>query len=100
MALWLASSSSQPALVVFITGRPEAGGVLRQASGDHAHPLTRAKGQLRVEVREPAGSGNDARGRNVPGGVQRRELQVLLPIRGLVRSGCLRRAPEKDILPA
>ncbi|MCT0201468.1 valine--tRNA ligase [Synechococcus sp. CS-603] len=86
---------SQPAPVVFITGRPELAAVLRQASGDIT-ALTRA---VSVEVREPAGSGDAAASERTLAAVSG-ELQVLLPIEGLVDLDALRGRLEKDIAKA
>lgn len=92
---------SQAAPVVFVTGRPELAAVLREATGDIT-ALTRAAS---VEVRETnASAAVDAAG-STP--VNARclaavsgELQVLLPIEGLVDLDALRGRLEKDIAKA
>ncbi|MCT0210987.1 MULTISPECIES: valine--tRNA ligase [Synechococcales] len=80
---------SQAAPVVFLTGRPELAAVLRAGSGDIT-ALTRAAS---VEVRETSTS---ARCLAAVSG----ELQVLLPIEGLVDLDALRGRLEKDIAKA
>ncbi len=80
---------SQAAPVVFVTGRPELAAVLRAGSGDIT-ALTRAAS---VEVRETSTS---ARCLAAVSG----ELQVLLPIEGLVDLDALRGRLEKDIAKA
>ena len=84
---------SQSAPVVFVTGRRELAAVLRQASGDIT-ALTRAAS---VEVREPAAAAAESQRclAAVSG-----ELQVLLPIEGLVDLEALRGRLEKDIAKA
>ncbi len=84
---------SQAAPVVFVTGRPELAVVLREATGDIT-ALTRAAS---VEVREPgaAAAANERCLAAVSG-----ELQVLLPIEGLVDLDALRGRLEKDIAKA
>lgn len=82
---------SQAAPVVFVTGRPELAAVLRAGSGDIT-ALTRAAS---VEVRETSG-GASARCLAAVSG----ELQVLLPIEGLVDLDALRGRLEKDIAKA
>ena len=89
---------SQAAPVVFVTGRPELAAVLREATAD-IRVLTRAAS---VDVVEPAASRSAAGA----GGVQRAlagvsgELQVLLPIEGLVDLDALRGRLEKDLAKA
>lgn len=92
---------SQAAPVVFVTGRPELANVLRQASGDIT-ALTRAAS---VEVRENKASSAADAGCSAP--LSSRclaavsgELQVLLPIEGLVDLDALRGRLEKDIAKA
>jgi len=80
---------SQAAPVVFVTGRPELAAVLRAGSGDIT-ALTRAAS---VEVRETSTSTRCLAA--VSG-----ELQVLLPIEGLVDLDALRGRLEKDIAKA
>ncbi|MCT0223734.1 valine--tRNA ligase [Synechococcus sp. CS-1328] len=97
---------SQPAPVVFVTGRPELAAVLNAASGDIT-ALTRAAS---VEVRDPAAStqaaANDPAASTAAMGSERclaavsGELQVLLPIEGLVDLDALRGRLEKDIAKA
>ncbi|MCP9884640.1 valine--tRNA ligase [Synechococcus sp. ATX 2A4] len=89
---------SQAAPVVFLTGRPELATVLRAGSGDIT-ALTRAAS---VEVRET--STTDAAG-STPMSARclaavSGELQVLLPIEGLVDLDALRGRLEKDIAKA
>ena len=91
---------SQAAPVGFVTGRPELAAVLRAGSGDIT-ALTRAAS---VEVRNTSASAADAAG-STP--VSSRclaavsgELQVLLPIEGLVDLDALRGRLEKDIAKA
>ncbi|MDM7951861.1 MAG: valine--tRNA ligase [Cyanobium sp. CZS 25K] len=92
---------SQPAPVVFVTGRPELAAVLHQATGDIT-ALTRAAS---VEVRDPGATANDPV-EATAAGPQRclaavsGELQVLLPIEGLVDLEALRGRLEKDIAKA
>ncbi len=80
---------SQAAPVVFVTGRPELAAVLRAGSGDIT-ALTRAAS---VEVRKTSTS---ARCLAAVSG----ELQVVLPIEGLVDLDALRGRLEKDIAKA
>jgi valyl-tRNA synthetase len=80
---------SQAAPVVFVTGRPELAAVLSAGSGDIT-ALTRAAS---VEVRKTSTS---ARCLAAVSG----ELQVLLPIEGLVDLDALRGRLEKDIAKA
>jgi valyl-tRNA synthetase len=82
---------SQAAPVVFVTGRPELAAVLRQAIPDIT-ALTRAAS---VEVRKPGGTASERCLAAVSG-----ELQVLLPIEGLVDLDVLRGRLEKDIAKA
>lgn len=82
---------SQPAPVVFVTGRPELAAVLNAASGDIT-ALTRAAS---VEVRDPGAAASERCLAAVSG-----ELQVLLPIESLVDLGALRSRLEKDIAKA
>ena len=82
---------SQAAPVGFVTGRPELAAVLRAGSGDIT-ALTRAAS---VEVRDTSG-GASARCLAAVSG----ELQVLLPIEGLVDLDALRGRLEKDIAKA
>ncbi|EAQ75629.1 MULTISPECIES: valine--tRNA ligase [unclassified Synechococcus] len=82
---------SQSAPVVFLTSRPELAAVLHEGSGDIT-ALTRAAS---VEVREPGGAANERCLAAVSG-----ELQVLLPIEGLVDLEALRGRLEKDIAKA
>ncbi|QPN68382.1 valine--tRNA ligase [Synechococcus sp. CBW1006] len=86
---------SQPAPVVFVTGRPELAAVLNAASGDIT-ALTRAAS---VEVRDPAASTQAAASERCLAAVSG-ELQVLLPIEGLVDLDALRGRLEKDIAKA
>lgn len=86
---------SQPAPVVFVTGRPELAAVLTAASGDIT-ALTRAAS---VEVRDPAASTQAAASERCLAAVSG-ELQVLLPIEGLVDLDALRSRLEKDIAKA
>jgi valyl-tRNA synthetase len=86
---------SQSAPVVFLTGRGELAEVLRQGSGDIT-ALTRAAS---VEVRDPAAAGAEASGERCLAGVSG-ELQVLLPIEGLVDLDALRSRLEKDLAKA
>ncbi len=82
---------SQSAPVVFLTGRSELAAVLRQATSDIT-ALTRAAS---VEVRDPGAAASERCLAAVSG-----ELQVLLPIEGLVDLGALRGRLEKDIAKA
>ncbi|CAK6696966.1 valine--tRNA ligase [Synechococcus sp. CBW1107] len=82
---------SQSAPVVFLTSRPELAAVLREATGDIT-ALTRAAS---VEVHEPGGAASERCLAAVSG-----ELQVLLPIEGLVDLEALRGRLEKDIAKA
>jgi len=85
---------SQSAPVRFISGRPELAAVLRQATADIT-ALTRAE---RVEVMDPA-SAAVAPAERALAGVSG-ELQVLLPLEGLVDLDALRGRLEKDIAKA
>ena len=88
---------SLPAPVQFVSGRPELVALLQEASADIT-ALTRAAS---VEVLDPAGA-EAARAAGAPralAGVSG-ELQVLLPIEGLVDLDALRGRLEKDIAKA
>ena len=85
---------SQPAPVQFVSGRPELAALLRQASADIA-ALTRAES---VTVLDPAGA-EAARAQRTLAGVSG-ELQVLLPLEGLVDLDALQGRLEKDIAKA
>jgi valyl-tRNA synthetase len=85
---------SQPAPVQFVSGRSELAALLRQASADIA-ALTRADS---VTVLDPAGA-EAARAQRTLAGVSG-ELQVLLPLEGLVDLDALRGRLEKDIAKA
>jgi valyl-tRNA synthetase len=85
---------SQPAPVQFVSGRPDLAALLRQASADIA-ALTRAES---VTVLDPAGA-EAARAQRTLAGVSG-ELQVLLPLEGLVDLDALRGRLEKDIAKA
>ncbi|MCP9847645.1 valine--tRNA ligase [Synechococcus sp. Lug-A] len=90
---------SQAAPVVFVTGRPELAAVLRAGSGDIT-ALTRAAS---VEVRETSTSAADVESTPVSTrclAAVSGELQVLLPIEGLVDLDALRGRLEKDIAKA
>ncbi|PZV01352.1 MAG: valine--tRNA ligase, partial [Cyanobium sp.] len=96
---------AQPAPVVFLTGRPELAAVLRAGSGDIT-ALTRAAS---VDVRDTSGDARGGAAADADGGtpVSARclaavsgELQVLLPIEGLVDLDALRGRLEKDITKA
>ena len=89
---------SQSAPVQFISGRPELAAVLRQARADIT-ALTRAE---RVEVLSPEqadAARSAAGGQRALAGVSG-ELQVVLPIEGLVDLDALRSRLEKDIAKA
>ncbi len=91
---------SQAAPVMFVTGRPELAAVLRTSEAD-IEALTRASA---VEVvvsgseEDPAAAGRRA-GRRCLAGVSG-ELQVLLPIEGMVDLEALRGRLEKDLAKA
>jgi valyl-tRNA synthetase len=85
---------SQSAPVRFISGRPELAAVLRQATADIT-ALTRAE---RVEVLDLAAAAAAPASRALAGVCG--ELQVLLPIEGLVDLEALRARLEKDIAKA
>lgn len=85
---------SQPAPVRFVTGRPELAQLLQDASADIA-ALTRAE---RVEVLDPTAAAASPAARALAG--VSGELQVLLPIEGLVDLDALRGRLEKDIAKA
>ncbi|CAK6687320.1 valine--tRNA ligase [Synechococcus sp. BA-124 BA4] len=85
---------SQSAPVVFLTSRPELAAVLREATGDIT-ALTRAAS---VEVRDPGASAAPASERCLA--AVSGELQVLLPIEGLVDLDALRGRLEKDLAKA
>lgn len=85
---------AQPAPVQFVTGRADLADLLREATPDIT-ALTRAEG---VAVLDPAGA-EAARGQRALAGVCG-ELQVLLPIEGLVDLGALRGRLEKDLTKA
>ncbi|MFN9643877.1 MAG: valine--tRNA ligase [Cyanobacteriota bacterium] len=82
---------AQAAPVRFITGRPELAALLEQASADIT-ALTRAAG---VTVSSPGEGGGGPALAGVCG-----ELQVVLPIEGLVDLDALRSRLEKDIAKA
>ncbi|MCX5932668.1 MAG: valine--tRNA ligase [Cyanobacteria bacterium] len=86
---------SQSAPVLFLTGRPELAAVLREGTGDIT-ALTRAAS---VEVRDPAAAIASAAGERCLAAVAG-ELQVLLPIEGLVDIEALRGRLEKDLAKA
>ncbi len=86
---------SQSAPVVFLTSRPELTAVLSQATGDIT-ALTRAAS---VEVRDPGSSASAAGSEPCLAAVSG-ELQVLLPIEGLVDLDALRGRLEKDLAKA
>ncbi|MFM7237827.1 MAG: class I tRNA ligase family protein, partial [Cyanobium sp.] len=85
---------SQSAPVRFISGRPELAAVLRQATADIT-ALTRAE---RVEVLDPVAAAAAPAERALAG--VSGELQVLLPLEGLVDLEALRGRLEKDIAKA
>jgi len=85
---------SQGAPVRFISGRPELAAVLRQATADIT-ALTRAE---RVEVLDPDGASAAPAARALAG--VSGELQVMLPLEGLVDLDALRGRLEKDIAKA
>ena len=89
---------SQSAPVQFVTGRPELAALLSEATADIT-ALTRAE---RVTVQTPAAADAD----RAAGNLQRAlagisgELQVLLPLEGLVDLDALRARLDKDIAKA
>ena len=85
---------SQSAPVSFVTGRAELAALLQEASPDIT-ALTRAE---RVEVLDPAAAAASPAARALAG--VSGELQVLLPIDGLVDIDALRGRLEKDIAKA
>jgi valyl-tRNA synthetase len=85
---------SQSAPVQFVTGRQELAGLLQQATADIS-ALTRAE---RVEVLDPAAAGGRAGTRCLAGVCG--ELQVLLPIEGLVDLDALSGRLQKDLAKA
>jgi len=85
---------AQPAPVQFVTGRADLAELLREATPDIT-ALTRAES---VAVLDPAGA-EAARGQRALAGVCG-ELQVLLPIEGLVDLAALRGRLEKDLAKA
>jgi valyl-tRNA synthetase len=85
---------SQGAPVLFITGREELAAVLRQGSGDIT-TLTKAEG---VTVLDPATAAERPAARALA--AVSGELQVLLPLEGLVDLDALRARLEKDIAKA
>ncbi|NDG75509.1 MAG: valine--tRNA ligase, partial [Synechococcaceae bacterium WB8_1B_136] len=85
---------SQSAPVVFVTGRGELAALLQEATADIT-ALTRAES---VAVLSPA-EAEAARGQRALAGVCG-ELQVLLPIEGLVDLDALRGRLEKDLAKA
>jgi valyl-tRNA synthetase len=85
---------AQPAPVQFVTGRGELAALLQEATADIT-ALTRAES---VAVLSPAGA-EAARGQRALAGVCG-ELQVLLPIEGLVDLDALRGRLEKDLAKA
>ncbi|PHX67568.1 MAG: valine--tRNA ligase [Cyanobium sp. Baikal-G2] len=85
---------SQSAPVSFVTGRAELAALLQEASPDIT-ALTRAE---RVEVLDPAAAAASPAARALAG--VSGELQVLLPIEGLVDLDALRGRLEKDIAKA
>ncbi len=82
---------NQPAPVVFVTGRPELAAVLQAASGDIA-ALTRAES---VTVLDPEAAAQRSTARTLA--AVSGELQVLLPIEGLVDLEALKGRLEKDL---
>ncbi|MGB7565093.1 MAG: valine--tRNA ligase [Prochlorococcaceae cyanobacterium] len=82
---------NQPAPVVFVTGRPELAAVLQAASGDIA-ALTRAESVTVLDPETAAGRSSARTLAAVSG-----ELQVLLPIEGLVDLEALKGRLEKDL---
>lgn len=85
---------SQAVPVLFITGRPELAAVLTGASADIT-ALTRAES---VVVLDPVAAGGQPATRAIAG--VSGELQVLLPIEGLVDLAALRGRLEKDLAKA
>jgi len=85
---------SQGAPVLFITGREELAAVLRAGSGDIT-TLTKAEG---VTVLDPATAAERPAARALA--AVSGELQVLLPLEGLVDLDALRARLEKDIAKA
>jgi valyl-tRNA synthetase len=85
---------SQGAPVLFITGRERLAAVLRQGSADIT-TLTRAES---VTVLDPAAAAERPAARALAG--VSGELQVLLPLEGLVDLDALRARLEKDIAKA
>jgi valyl-tRNA synthetase len=85
---------SQPAPVRFVTGRPELAQLLQQAAADIT-ALTRAES---LQVLDPAAAAASPTARALAG--VSGELQVLLPLEGLVDLDALRGRLEKDIAKA
>jgi valyl-tRNA synthetase len=85
---------AQPAPVQFVSARAELAALLQQATPDIT-ALTRAE---RVEVLDPTAA-ETARGQRALAGVYG-ELQVLLPLEGLVDLDALRGRLEKDLAKA
>ena len=85
---------SQPVPVQFVSGRPELAALLRQASADIA-ALTRAESVTVLDLADAEA----ARAQRTLAGVSG-ELQVLLPLEGLVDLDALRGRLEKDIAKA
>lgn len=85
---------NQPAPVVFVTGRPELAAVLQAASGDIA-ALTRAES---VTVLDPEAAAQRSTARTLA--AVSGELQVLLPIEGLVDLEALKGRLVKDLSKA
>ena len=85
---------SQSAPVSFVTGRAELAALLQEASPDIT-ALTRAE---RVDVLDPAAAAASPAAKALAG--VSGELQVLLPIEGLVDLDALRGRLEKDIAKA
>jgi len=85
---------AQPAAVQFVTGRAELAALLQDATSDIT-ALTRAES---VAVLDPTAA-EAARGQRALAGVCG-ELQVLLPIEGLVDLDALRGRLEKDLAKA
>ncbi|MFO0037891.1 MAG: valine--tRNA ligase, partial [Synechococcaceae cyanobacterium] len=85
---------SQPAPVRFVSGRPELRQLLQEAAADIT-ALTRADA---LEVLDPAAAAANPTARALAG--VSGELQVLLPIEGLVDLDALRGRLEKDIAKA
>jgi valyl-tRNA synthetase len=86
---------AQPAPVQFVTGRSALAALLQDATADIT-ALTRAES---VAVLDPATAGGGAAGQRTLAGVCG-ELQVLLPIEGLVDLDALRGRLEKDLAKA